>query len=58
MRKGSAAIAPGVARVQFLQAILPGDYGTREELMRVVREAIAGALPEEMRPLETARVEE
>ncbi len=50
MQKGSAAIAPGVARVQVLPAIEPSAYGSREELMAAVRAAIAGALPEEMRP--------
>ena len=50
MHKGSVAITPGVARVQMLPAIEPSAYGSREELMAAVREAIAGALPEEMRP--------
>lgn len=50
MRKGSAAIFPGVARVQFLPAIRSGEYATREEMMAAVRGAIAAALPEEMRP--------
>ncbi len=50
MKKGSAAITPGVARVQMLPAIDPAQYATREELIRAVREAIARALPEEMRP--------
>jgi 1-acyl-sn-glycerol-3-phosphate acyltransferase len=50
MHKGSAAITPGVARVQMLPAIEPSAYASREELMAAVREAIAGALPEEMRP--------
>jgi 1-acyl-sn-glycerol-3-phosphate acyltransferase len=50
MRKGSAAITPGVARVQMLPAIDPMQYETREDLMRAVREEIARALPEEMRP--------
>jgi 1-acyl-sn-glycerol-3-phosphate acyltransferase len=50
MRKGSAAITPGVARVQMLKAIYPAEFGTREELMGAVRGAIAAALPEEMRP--------
>lgn len=50
MRKGSAAIAPGVARVEFLEPINPAGYGTREELMRAVHAAIAAALPVEMRP--------
>jgi 1-acyl-sn-glycerol-3-phosphate acyltransferase len=50
MRKHSAAIVPGVARVQFLAAIDPAGYETREQLMAAVRGAIAAALPEEMRP--------
>lgn len=53
MRKGSFAVFPGVATVELLPAILPGDYATREELMAAVRNALAGALPEEMRPLPT-----
>ncbi|WP_263368209.1 lysophospholipid acyltransferase family protein [Edaphobacter bradus] len=51
MKKGSAAITPGVARVRFLPAIEPSQYGTREHLLRAVREEIAEALPEEMKPL-------
>jgi len=54
MRKGSVAIEPGVARVEFLEAIDPAAYGTREELMGAVHAAIAGALPVDMRPLVTA----
>ena len=50
MHKGSVAIEPGVARMQLLEAIDASGYGSREELMRVVRSAIAAALPEEMRP--------
>jgi 1-acyl-sn-glycerol-3-phosphate acyltransferase len=49
MRKGSAAIVPGVARVRMLAPIWPKDYGSREELMAASRAAIAAALPEEMR---------
>jgi 1-acyl-sn-glycerol-3-phosphate acyltransferase len=52
MRKGSMAITPGVARVQFLPAIEPSQFETREDLLRAVREAIAEALPVEMRPVE------
>jgi 1-acyl-sn-glycerol-3-phosphate acyltransferase len=52
MRKGSAAILPGVARVQMLPAIEPGEFANREELLRAVRTRIAEALPEEMKPLE------
>jgi 1-acyl-sn-glycerol-3-phosphate acyltransferase len=50
MRKGSAAITPGVARIQMLPAIDPAAYETREELMTAVRAAIADALPEQMKP--------
>lgn len=49
MRKGSFAITPGVARVEFLKVIEPGDYASREELMAAVRGAINAALPVEMR---------
>jgi 1-acyl-sn-glycerol-3-phosphate acyltransferase len=52
MRKGSSAITPGVARIQLLPAIEPKDFESREELLRAVREEIAAALPEEMKPLE------
>src|SRR5438445_230887 len=52
MKKGSAAIAPGVARVQLLPVIEASEYATREELIRAVRAAIAEALPEEMKPSE------
>jgi 1-acyl-sn-glycerol-3-phosphate acyltransferase len=51
MRKHSAAITPGVARVEFLEAIYPAGFGTREELMQEVREAMIAALPVEMRPV-------
>jgi 1-acyl-sn-glycerol-3-phosphate acyltransferase len=50
MRKHSAAIMPGVAKVEFLAAIRPKDFATREELMRACRAAIAEALPVEMKP--------
>lgn len=50
MHKGSVAIAPGVARMRFLPVIEPSMYATREETLQAVREAIAEALPEEMRP--------
>jgi 1-acyl-sn-glycerol-3-phosphate acyltransferase len=51
MRKGSIAITPGIARVQMLTPIYPKQYASRDEVMRAVRETIAAALPEEMRPL-------
>jgi 1-acyl-sn-glycerol-3-phosphate acyltransferase len=52
MRKGSAKIHPGVARVQFLPAIQPSGGATRESVMTAVRAAIANALPPEMKPAE------
>jgi 1-acyl-sn-glycerol-3-phosphate acyltransferase len=52
MHKGSAAITPGVAKVRFLPVIEPSQYANREETMRAVREAIARALPEEMKPVD------
>jgi 1-acyl-sn-glycerol-3-phosphate acyltransferase len=42
-----------VARVQMLRPIYPIGFATREELMRAVRAAIAEALPDEMKPLES-----
>lgn len=50
MRKGSIAITPGVAHVRMLPAIEPAEYATREDLLRAVRQAIADALPGEMKP--------
>lgn len=49
MRKGSFAITPGVARLQFLKPIEPSEYATREELMAAVKSAIDAALPAEMK---------
>lgn len=51
MRKHSAAVTPGVAKVQILRAIDPAGYATRDELMRAARAAMIAALPEEMRPI-------
>ena len=50
MRKGSNAITPGLAKIQLLPAIEPSNYATREELLLAVRNAIADALPTEMKP--------
>jgi 1-acyl-sn-glycerol-3-phosphate acyltransferase len=50
MRKGSAAITPGVAHIQLLEPIEPSQYATRDELMKAVWAVIATALPEEMKP--------
>jgi len=51
MRKHSAAIRPGVAKVEFLEAIYPSGLATREDLTQTVRVAMIAALPEEMRPV-------
>jgi 1-acyl-sn-glycerol-3-phosphate acyltransferase len=51
MRKGSNAIEPGLARVQLLAPIEPSKYASREELQSAVRDAIAEALPPEMKPI-------
>jgi 1-acyl-sn-glycerol-3-phosphate acyltransferase len=40
MPKGSLKVRPGTARVIFHEPIEPRDFGTREELMEAVREAI------------------
>jgi 1-acyl-sn-glycerol-3-phosphate acyltransferase len=50
MRKGSVAVTPGTAKVEFLEAVWPKDFATREELLAAVRQAIAEALPKEMKP--------
>ncbi len=52
MRKGSAAITPGIARVQLLAPIDPTQFATREEILQAVRRAIAEVLPPEMKPSE------
>jgi 1-acyl-sn-glycerol-3-phosphate acyltransferase len=49
MAKGSLRIRPGTAHIVFHAPVYPGDYATREELMQVVRAAIASGLPEWMR---------
>jgi 1-acyl-sn-glycerol-3-phosphate acyltransferase len=51
MRKHSAAVTPGVAKVQILPAIDSAGYATRDDLMNAAHAAIAAALPEDMRPL-------
>jgi 1-acyl-sn-glycerol-3-phosphate acyltransferase len=52
MQKGSAAITPGVAKVRLLPLIESSQFDSREELLRAVRDEIAEALPEEMKPLD------
>lgn len=54
MRKGSAKLVPGSARVQFLPAIYPSEYPTRAALVCAVRAALIAALPEHMRPEDRA----
>ncbi len=57
LRKGSVRVYPGVARVQFLQPIDPAGYRSRTDLTDAVRDAMIGALPEKMRPVETGAPE-
>lgn len=49
MTKGSLRIQPGTAHVAFRPPIDPADFGSRDELMRAVRESIASGLPASMR---------
>lgn len=49
MAKGSLRIRPSTAHIIFHPPIYPSDFATREELMAVVRAAIASGLPEWMR---------
>jgi 1-acyl-sn-glycerol-3-phosphate acyltransferase len=51
LKKGSAWVTPGVARVQMLKMIEPADYDSREQLMEAVHRAIADALPDDMKPV-------
>jgi 1-acyl-sn-glycerol-3-phosphate acyltransferase len=44
MPKGTLKIVPGEAVVEFLEPILPGDFETREELMKAVRGAMERCL--------------
>ena len=55
MHKGSAKVYPGVARVVFLPAVDPAMFKSRAEFIAAVRGAIAEALPEGMRPLQSAK---
>jgi 1-acyl-sn-glycerol-3-phosphate acyltransferase len=43
------SLRPGTIRIIYHPAISPHDYSDRDELMKVVREAIASALPKERR---------
>ena len=51
MRKGSARLYPGIARVQFLPPVFPADFRTRAELIAAVQASLIAALPEAMRPI-------
>ncbi len=44
MRKGSLRVYPGEAVVEFLPAIQPGSFATKEELMEAVRSQMEAAL--------------
>lgn len=48
--KNAFGIRPGPVHLQFLPAIHPELYATREDLMLAVHTAIAAALPPEMQP--------
>lgn len=50
LRKGSAAIQPGMVTLTYLPLIDPAQFSTREALMGAVHRAIAQALPAELRP--------
>lgn len=49
MSKGSFAVRSGIAKIEFLVPIEPGDYATREELMTAVRQRLEDVLPERMK---------
>ena len=51
MPKGSLRIIPAVARVEFLPAVDPAQFASRQALIEAVRSEIAAALPEKMKPL-------
>ena len=50
--KNALRIRRGPVRIQFLEAIHPDAYTSREDLMRAVHTAIADALPPAMKPIE------
>ncbi len=49
MAKGSLRIRPATAHIVFHPPVFPGDFASREDLMKAVRSAIASGLPEWMR---------
>lgn len=54
LRKGSAAIRPGVVSLTFLPPIHPEVFHSRDEVMQAVHSAVAGALPTELQPRSAA----
>jgi 1-acyl-sn-glycerol-3-phosphate acyltransferase len=51
MPKSTLKTTPGTAIVRILSPLDPKDYASREDLMQAVHQAIADALPPEMKPL-------
>jgi 1-acyl-sn-glycerol-3-phosphate acyltransferase len=49
MKKGSLAIEPGVAHVEFHAPLWPREFASREELLMATRRSIEDGLPEWMR---------
>ena len=47
--KGKNLVRPGVVDIVFHPPILPGEHPDRDDLMKVVRDAVASALPPERR---------
>lgn len=54
MRKGSMKIRSGKAQITFHAPLWPRDFASRDLLLAAAREAIASALPVEMRDASTA----
>lgn len=52
LRKGSAAVHPGVVHLRFQPVIEPGDFVKRNDLVAAVRASLLTVLPESMHPLE------
>lgn len=50
LQKGSFAVQPGTAHIQFLPPVEAAQFRTRAELIEAVHSAIASALPEHMQP--------
>lgn len=50
MRKGTLRVTPGTAHIHVLPPVDPANCRDRNHLLTAVREAMAAALPEHMRP--------